>query len=167
MAKIDNIGGTNQINLTASVGRNGTNHKDDVIAVQAMLKYALEGTRGWENSQFPQPTGTMDAQTMSLIRKFQRSLRRSNPSASVDGRIDPAKGQLTRGKRAMWTIIALNTEAMETWLLNKRLGANYIHAVGLLYPAFKNAVGDEGVGTLNLPLEGSSNGVGSLGLELE
>ncbi len=167
MAKIENIGGDNQINIGASVGRNGTNHKDDVIAVQAMLKYALEGVRGWEGVRFPQPTGTMDAQTRSLIKKFQRFLKRSNPSASVDGRIDPADGQLTRGKKAMWTIIALNTQAMETWLINKNMGANYIHAVGLLYPAFKVAVGDEGVGTLNLPLEGGSNGVGSLGLELE
>lgn len=167
MAKIENIGGSDQINLSASVGRNGTNHKDDVIAVQAMLKYALEGISGWEGVRFPQPTGTMDAQTRSLIKKFQRFLRRYNPTAPVDGRIDPADGQMARGKKVMWTIIALNTQAMETWLLNKRMGANYIHAVGLLYPAFKVAVGDEGVGSLNLPLDGGSNGVGTLGLELE
>jgi hypothetical protein len=67
----------------------------------------------------------------------------------------------------MWTIIALNTEAMEAWLLKKRVGANYLHALGLMFPAFRIAVGNEGVGTLNLPLEGGSNSVGSLRLGLE
>jgi hypothetical protein len=167
MAKIEDIGGSDQINLTASVGRNGTNLRDDVIAVQALLKYSLEGQRGWENVRFPEPTGALDEQTKGLIRSFQRYLRRYHPSAAVDGRLDPAKGQFTRGKKVMWTILALNTQAMEKWLLSPSIGVNYIHAIGTLYPAFKAAIGDEGVGTLNLPLDGGFNGVGTLGLELE
>jgi hypothetical protein len=164
MAKIEAIEGINQVNLSAPVGKNGVNAKDDVIAVQALMKYALEGERGWQGIQFPEPTGTLDAATRALIKKYQRNVKRLVSSAKVDGRIDPAKGMFTNGTKAMWTIMSLNTDALATWVLSKRIGTNYIHAIATLFPAFKTAVGDRGIGSLNLKLEG---GVGSLGLELE
>jgi hypothetical protein len=164
MAKIEQINELPQVNLSSSVGRNGVNDKDDVIAVQALMKYALEGERDWAGIQFPEPTGTMDAKTRELIKRYQRHVKRLVNTAKVDGRIDPAKGLFARGANVMWTIMSLNSDAMATWYLSKRLGRNYIHAIGTLYPAFKSAIGDAGVGTLNLELEG---GVGSLGLDLE
>lgn len=165
MARIENFNDYPQVNLTASVGKGGVNYDDDVLAVQALMKYAFEGERGWEGYKFPTPTGTLCKLTRSLIKRYQRVIKRTVNSATVDGRIDPAKGTFPAGSRAMWTILSLNTDAMATWLLSKRMGANYIHAVGMMFPEFRAAIGDRGVGTLNLELDGG--GVGTLGLDLE
>jgi hypothetical protein len=165
MARIEKISDMNQVNLSASVGRNGVNNKNDVLAVQALMKYGLEDNPDWRGMRFPEPTGTFDGLTLALIKRYQRHLKRLVSSAKVDGRIDPAKGTFTAGGRVMWTILSLNSDAMATWIFNKQIGSGYIHAIGQIYPAFKSAIGDGGVGTLNLELEGS--GIGTLGLELE
>ena len=165
MPQLEEFFGNRQVNLAAAVGTRGVNSKDDVIAVQALLKYAMSGRQAWEGVKFPEPTGAMDAATVSLIRKYQSfARRRSNGAVSVDGRIDPAKGERAVGKRGMWTILMLNGDAMETWFLNGSPNSSFIRDMGLKYPAFQVAIG-EGVGSLNLTLEGS--GVGTLGLELE
>lgn len=167
MAKIENIDGASHVNVSASVGRNGVNNESDVIAVQALMKFALEGRAEWQGIRFPEPTGTMDKKTFELIKHFQRHQKKNSKRGKIDGRIDPAKGLFVNGGANFWTICALNVEAMESWAVWNRIGRDHIHAIGLLFPAFKAAVGDKGVGTLNLELEGSSNGVGTLGLELE
>ena len=83
-------------------------------------------------------------------------------------RIDPAKGERAFGKRGMWTILMLNGDAMESWLLKGGKNSSYLRDIGAHYPAFQAAIGD-GVGTLGLELEGSGSngGVGTLGLTLE
>ncbi len=166
MAKIERIEGASHVNVSASVGRNGVNNDSDVIAVQALMKYALESRPEWQNISFPEPNGTLDKTTQELIKRYQRHQKRKSNRMRVDGRIDPAKGLFVNGGGSFWTICFLNVEAMESWVLRNPVGRNHIHAMGLIYPAFKAAVGDNGVGTLNLSLEGS-NGVGTLGLELE
>jgi hypothetical protein len=168
MAKIERFNELEQVNVSASVGRTGVNLSSDVLAVQALLKYALGERRSWQGVRFPEPTGAMDAPTMSLIRRYQMSYRkRLGSSISVDGRIDPAKGRAAFGRKGMWTIQLLNSDAMEWWVMNGADGAGYIQKVGQAFPAFRSVVGSNGVGTLGLELEGGSNGVGSLGLALE
>jgi hypothetical protein len=109
----------------------------------------------------------MDGKTRALIKKYQRHMKRKMPTTVVDGRVDPAKGSSPYGKRGLWTILALNTDATEIWLVNGAKNASFLHDIGLRFPAFKTAIGDNGVGTLNLPLDGGYQGVGTLGLELE
>ncbi len=167
MANIEIIDGVTHVNVSTSVGRNGVNSESDVLAVQALMKFALEGRPVWHGIKFPEPTGTMDRRTQELIKHFQRHQKRITKRGKIDGRIDPAKGLYVNGSANFWTIRALNVEAVESWAVWNRIGRNHVHAIGLLYPAFKAAIGDEGVGTLNLPLDGGSNGVGTLGLELE
>lgn len=167
MAKIEIINEMPQVNVSASVGRNGVNNESDVIAVQGLMKYALEDTLEWRGIKFPEPSGVMDSTMRAIIKRYQRHLKRHVKNTTVDGRIDPAKGLFTNGGKTMWTIMALNTDAINTWVLGKRIGVNHVHAIGTLYPAFKAAIGDKGVGTLNLPLDGGYEGVGTLGLELE
>ena len=169
MPHLETFYGNKQVNLSAAVGAKGVNSKDDVIAVQALLKYAMSGRPAWKGINFPEPTGTLDQMTISLIRKYQAfARRRSNGGVSVDGRIDPAKGERAFGKRGMWTILMLNGDAMESWLLKGGKNSSYLRDIGARYPAFQAAIGD-GVGTLGLELEGSGSngGVGTLGLELE
>jgi hypothetical protein len=168
MAKIERLNELEHVNVSASVGKNGVNLSSDVLAVQALLKYALGERRSWQGVRFPEPTGAMDAATMSLIKRYQMSYRKKlGSSISADGRIDPSKGRTAFGRKGMWTIQLLNSDAMEWWLLNGADGAGYIQAVGQMFPAFKSVVEGNGVGTLGLELEGGTNGVGSLGLALE
>ena len=167
MAKIEIFNDLQQVNLSSPVGRGGVNAKDDVLALQTLMKYALEDRAGWKDVRFPEPTGTMDGMTRALIKKYQRYMKRNLPTTVVDGRVDPAKGNSPYGKRGLWTILALNTDAVEIWLLKGAKNASFLHDIGLRFPAFKVAIGDNGVGTLNLPLDGGYEGVGTLGLELE
>ena len=167
MPHLEEFYGNRQVNLGAAVGARGVNSKDDVIAVQALLKYAMSGRPAFKGVSFPEPTGALDQATVSLIRRYQAfARRRSNGGVSVDGRIDPAKGERAFGKRGMWTILMLNGDAMETWLLKGGKNSSYLRDIGFHYPAFQAAIGD-GVGTLGLELEGSDGGIGTLGLELE
>ncbi len=167
MAKIDEINEMEQVNLHGSVGKNGVNSKGDVLAVQALMKYALAERPKWNLLTFPEPTGTFDKATAALIKLVQQHARKeSRGGVSVDGRVDPAKGSRAFGRRGLWTIMILNTLAMETWILNNAKNGSYIRDMGIKYPAFRWAIGDSGVGTLNLELEGGK-GIGTLGLELE
>ncbi|MCO6511696.1 MAG: hypothetical protein J5I65_12980 [Aridibacter famidurans] len=158
-----------EINLTASVGENGVNNRDDVLVVQAMLKYGLEGRTYFKGDRFPEPNGTIDPATMHLIRKYQQYLRRRQGLAiSVDGRVDPAKGESAFGRKGQWTIQALNGDVHEWYLLFGETGDNYIHSLCMTYPQVIQAVGgDIPVGSLGLTLESSPAIVGSLNLALE
>ncbi|MBX3297414.1 MAG: hypothetical protein KF762_17060 [Acidobacteria bacterium] len=168
MAKLQEFNGFTQVNLHASVGENGVNAKNDVIAVQALMRYGLNWRRSWADVELPEPNGVMGPKTAALIRRFQQELRKSaGRGVIVDGRIDPAKGIRPSGRRAMWTILMLNTAAVETFLLKGAEGVSYIHEISKQYPAFKAAIGSNGVGTLDLELEGSAPGIGTLGLSLE
>ena len=169
MAKLETFFIMEEINVTASVGKNGVNLKDDVMVVQALLKYALPERHYFRGMKFSEPTGTMDETTLSLIKRFQIYLRKVRKlSVSVDGRIDSAKGRKAFGRKGKWTIQMLNDEALEMFLLSGSKSESYIHEICRRFPQVANAIGELPVGTLGLTLEPSAErGIGSLGLALE
>lgn len=168
MAKLETFYVMDEINVSASVGRGGVNSKDDVMVVQALLKYALEPYRYFRKDKFPEPTGTIDANTIHLIEKFQRYVRtKLKNSVSVDGRIDPAKGTKAFGKNGQWTIQMLNGEALSAYLIFYNGNGNYIEDICRKYPQVRVVLGDIPVGTLGSNLESSSVGIGTLNLGLE
>jgi hypothetical protein len=165
MAKIEKFyGDILMINVEASVGARGVNNKNDVMVVQAMLKYALEGRPFFRSMRFPEPTGVMDGATSELIRQYQRYLRvKDKVNVSVDGVISRAVGERAFGKRGKWTILCLNTHVLEARLLRGGNG-NHFQDLCSKFPQLRSVLDDIPVGTLNLQLE--SSGVGSLGLTL-
>jgi len=169
MAEFYKVMDWEEINVSASVGNGGVNSKDDVLVVQAMLKYALEARSYFIGEKFPEPNGTMDAATMELIRKYQQYLRRKvKIPISVDGRIDPAKGAAAFGKKGKWTIQMLNADVMEMWLIVHGGNGNHIEDLCRKYPQVSAAFGGRiPVGTLGLRLEPAAPIVGSLNLGLE
>ena len=126
MARIINIEmipglGEEIINIAATVGANGVNLKQDVIVVQALLKYTLEGIPDFRDVKFPEPTGTDVRTTTEIIKKFQRYFNRTNrQQVSIDGRIDPIKGGSPHayGTTRLWTLYALHSKAREISLLS-------------------------------------------------
>ena len=168
MAKLETFFELEEINVTASVGSNGVNLEDDVMVVQALLKYALAERGFFRKMTFSEPTGTMDDNTKSLIKQFQRFVRKmNNADISVDGRIDPAKGKTAFGKKGQWTIQILNGAALGYFLLSGAIGETYIHDICRRFPQTQRAIGDLPVGSLGLTLEPSvRRGIGSLGLAL-
>jgi hypothetical protein len=169
MAEIIKVIDWYEINVSNSVGRHGANDRADVLVVQALLKYGLEGRHYFRNHKFPEPTGTINENTIGLITQYQRYVRlKLKNRMSVDGRIDPSRGGIhVPGKRLLWTISSLNSEAMERYILESRAGAGVIQSICLRYPQVKAVLGEIPVGTLGLTLESSPRGVGTLNLGLE
>jgi hypothetical protein len=168
MAKIETFFGDNElINLTASVGENGVNLKDDVMVVQAMLKYALEERPYFRKLKFPEPTGAMNDETKILIREYQRYLRRKDKNdVAVDGIIDRAIGEKPFGRRGQWTILCLNTHVLAARLYSGGEGSE-IQDLCRKFPQLHSVLDNIPVGSLNLTLEPSIQRVGSLNLALE
>ncbi len=169
MAKIDVINEFSFLNVTAPVGANGVNLKDDVVIVQALLNYSLRKRGGFRGRKFPVVSGGMDAGTLRLIKNFQDYVNDSpyHQNVTADGRIDPAKGDRVAGKKRRWTILELNYLALEMWLLDGGKNGGPIGDICARYPQAKEVL-DNSVGGLGLSLEGSSNApVGSLRLSLE
>lgn len=165
MAKIETFFNHPHINLTASVGEGGVNLKDDVMIVQAMLKYALDVRLYFSKMQFPEPTGTICPQTVKIIREYQRFIRKvERASVSVDGVIDRAVGERAFGRRGTWTILSLNANVLEMRLFKGGVG-NEFQELCRQFPQL-NSVIDVPVGDLNLTLESSRN-AGTLNLALE
>lgn len=169
MAQIEKFfGDIENINLTASVGENGVNLKDDVMVVQAMLKYALVERPFFRKFKFPEPTGAMDKETAILIKEYQRYLRKNDKlSVSVDGVISRAVGEKAFGKRGWWTILCLNAHVMEARIFSGGAG-NQFEDLCRKFPQLYAVLDDIPVGTLGLSLESSVRRVvGTLNLGLE
>jgi hypothetical protein len=168
MANIETFFGDQElINLTASVGENGVNLKDDVLVVQAMLKYALEERPFFRNFKFPAPTGAINDETKALIKAYQRYLRRKDKNdVAVDGLIDRAVGEKPFGRRGQWTILCLNTHVLAARLLSGGEG-NEFEDLCRKYPQLYPVLDNIPVGSLDLSLEPSIQRVGSLNLGLE
>lgn len=145
------------INVCASVGIGGVNRRDDVLVVQALMKYALPHRNYFRGIHFPVPNGIADQNLCSLIKKFQRYLRRNNRRVSVDGRIDPAVGLRVGNKRnLMWTIQQLNSEASDIYIHENGFEVDqngYIEVLCEQYPQVDAILSGTTVGTLNLGLE--------------
>lgn len=166
MAKMEKFFGFYKINLTASVGENGVNLKDDVMVVQAMMKYALEGRPQFRRFRFSEPTGAMDKNTAQMIREFQRNLRRRGIRVSADGVIDRAVGEKPFGKKSHWTILQLNWEVLEWRLLSGGSGSEF-EDLCRKFPQLHAVLDDLPVGSLDLSLEPSMPRVGALNLSLQ
>jgi hypothetical protein len=166
MARMEKFfGGMDKINVTASVGENSVNSKDDVMVVQAMLKYALEKRSYFRRFKFPEPTGTFDRETAALIREYQRYLRRKNNAPiSVDGVISRAVGEKPFGSSGLWTILYLNSDVLEMRLLSGGEG-NEFEVLCRKFPQLFAVLEDVPVGSLGLSLEPSGTGTLNLGLE--
>jgi hypothetical protein len=165
MAKIERFSGGNIINLTASVGFNGVNLRDDVIVIQAMLKHAPEKRGVFGKVKLPPPSGMMTPPWVEIIKDYQRYLRtKKNEKVSVDGKIDRAIGERVFGIRTKWTILCLNNELLELRLFDGGTGSE-IEGLCRQFPQL-NRILETPVGSLDLTLEGG-NEIGSLGLGLE
>lgn len=167
MAMIEILSGREVINLTAAVGSSGVNLKDDVLVVQAMLKYALRDRPFFRHCNFCEPTGVLNDATRANITEFQKFIRRvKKENIAVDGVIDRAVGEKPNGKNGEWTILHLNEHIQETCLLR---GSNISEFEDLAreFPVIHSAIDNLPIGSLGLSLEPSMRGVGSLGLSLE
>lgn len=160
MAKIENIkfaegpyNTTDIINVSASVGVNGVNRSEDIIIVQALLKYGLEGRTEFRDAEFPEPSGAFVKTTAKLIKKYQRFNNRSEGvRVSIDGRIDPLTGSVfAYGKKKHWTIYSLNVHAEEMSLVY--YNTPLIEGICKRWPFIGEMLNKNGVGTLGLPLE--------------
>lgn len=161
MAKIETVGfnpgnpddKADIINVSASVGSNGVNNSEDVIVVQALLKYALEERREYRGAEFPEPSGAFVNSTAQLIKKFQRHNNRAqNVRVAIDGRVDPAKGgAYAHGSRKHWTIYSLNVAALEMAILNGQNSA--IEAICNRWSFIRGLLNKNGIGSLDLELE--------------
>jgi hypothetical protein len=163
MAKIERIGfdpkapndpelQTDIINVSAAVGANGVNYKDDVIVVQALLKYSLERHPKFKDVELPEPTGAFIGATARLIKKYQRYQTRDGQDVAIDGRIDPIKGGVfAYGTKKWWTLYALNVEAIRPTILEGHTSP--IKAICDRWSIVKTILEKNGVGSLNLALE--------------
>lgn len=141
------------INVTATVGVGGVNLQQDVIVVQALLKYALESVWDFKDVKIPEPTGGDVRTTAEIIKKFQRYYNRTKRDpVSIDGRIDPiqSKTPFAYGTNKLWTLYALHQRAIETSLLSGT--GDPIKAICRRWSAVK-AVFENSIGSLGLALE--------------
>ena len=162
MAKIETIGfdasapndpdqQTEIINVSATVGANGVNNQEDIIVVQALLKFALEPRPEFREVNFPEPCGAFLKTTTQIIKKYQRHQSREGTRVPIDGRIDPLKGGIYAfGSKKMWTIYTLNIDALETALIGGY--GDPIGAICKRWPFIRGILNKSGVGTLGLEL---------------
>jgi hypothetical protein len=168
MANIETFFGDRQmINLTASVGEKGVNLKDDVMVVQAMLRYAVRDNPIFQNHKMPAVTGAINNETKILIRDFQRFLKRiDKQDVAVDGLINRAVGEKPYGKRGQWTILCLNDHVGKARLLSGGEGNEY-EDLCRRFPQLHAVLDGIPVGSLGLSLEPPVIRLGTLDLALE
>ncbi len=154
MAYVYGVESWTEINVTSSVGVGGVNSTQDVLVVQALLKYVGEKISYFRNENLPRPTGVMDKKTQHLIKKYQQYVRRvKKVGLSVDGRIDPSKGLYVPGKKLQWTIGQLNGDASQIHMMFGRNGGDHVEDLCTIYPPISAILDGSAVGSLNLGLE--------------
>ncbi len=102
------------LNVSASVGKGGINNEGDVLLVQALFWEVLPHRYKISYQELPLPTGTFDAKTASLIKKYQKLNRRGK--VSRDGLINKAVGRTVHGSNRPWTIVKLNDDLVELYI---------------------------------------------------
>lgn len=131
MSLTDVIDEENYINVTEAVGPYAaSNQLDNVMVVQALLKFINMGSKTWPEATVSEPDGTYTPRLATLIVDFQRQSNQASRGTlqyAVDGRVSPAKGKSQYGYRQVWTIIALNDRAS---MIATALGlGNHIDAI--------------------------------------
>jgi hypothetical protein len=94
-------------------GPDGINLPDDVMVVQALLRFLGEFWRGFPDKECPGITGAFDNMTRDAIKKYQKVHNRDRSKALgrlvQDGRVSPARGRFVfGGGKFTWTIVSLN-----------------------------------------------------------
>jgi hypothetical protein len=109
MAEILMLDGYEYLNVSHSVGKNGVNQPNDVLAVQALLRVIDRSYLGGiKEHQRPYPTGTMTPELLSLINIFQKSFFKREHSRTTGSFIRKARTMFVPGSKRVYTIIALN-----------------------------------------------------------
>lgn len=155
MPKLDKIDRLTILNLSSSVGEGCINYKDDVMVVQAFLKYVLELTDLLPNFRLAEPNGTYTPYLGRLIRAYQRLDKRyytTTKRLAADGIVSPANGENVPGTTKPWTIWLLNDEARYRYLSEGATRRGYINDLLDRFPVLI-AVMQRSVGTLGLSLE--------------
>lgn len=115
MARIEkNQHGDDFFNVDTVVGyQPANNYTNDIIIVQALLKYINEGTKWWADSKLPVPNGTL-GNLGQIIWEYQGRIRKGNRDFWVaqDGRVSPSKGgKYSFQGGGIYTIMQLNRHA--------------------------------------------------------
>ena len=101
-------------NLTDAVGPGALNRRSDVLLVQYLLREVYKSPAARPPTKPPgaaiQVTGTADQATFAHILHYQQSLKSGGRNVATDGRIDPARGDQSRGSISgtQYTILFLN-----------------------------------------------------------
>ena len=116
MAKIErDESGDDFFNVQEVVGNQpAVNYTNDIIVVQALLKYINEGFKWWADSKLPIPNGTK-GNLGQIISEYQGKVRKRHNGkiwVAQDGRVSPSIG----GKQffqpgGRYTIMQLNFDA--------------------------------------------------------
>lgn len=115
MAKIEKDEyGDDFFNVESPVGyQPAMNFTNDIIVVQALLKYINEGAKWWADSKLPVPNGVL-GNLGQIIWEYQGRIRKFNNGYWVaqDGRVSPSKGgKLNFQGSGRYTIMQLNGHA--------------------------------------------------------
>src|SRR5687768_14761374 len=139
MAKIDKDDqGGDMINVSKKVGVKGANDPNDVMVVQAMLKYMTQFRKKWTNVVLPDPNGTFDKATQTAIFDYQQDVR-TDPNRALhfwvakDGSISSFREGIRLLHKQQLTISAMNWDcAMLATALND--GTDHIDAIIKRWP---------------------------------
>lgn len=106
--------GEDFFNVDLAVGyQPANNYANDIIVVQALLKYINEGAKWWADSKLPVPNGSL-GNLGQIIYEYQGRIRKGNKYFWVaqDGRVGPSKGgKYTFQGGGRYTIMQLNSHA--------------------------------------------------------
>jgi hypothetical protein len=95
-------------NVDQAVGAIAPNVPGDVKLVQYMLKHYYG-----PQALSLKVDGWIGSTTIGWIRRFQEEAKRAAVNVLVDGRIDPARGQISSISRTVYTILVLNSALRE------------------------------------------------------
>ena len=144
MANVMTYKGDDIINLDTKVGVKGMNAPNDVVVVQAMLKYLTQFTKKWTRATIPEPNGHLDTNTRQAIFDFQDHVRSTvgNPYEWVtrDGSISPYNSNIGLMRKQTWTIIKMNEECAMLSAA-KRDGTDHIDALCRRWPQIASVLG--------------------------
>jgi hypothetical protein len=144
MAKVILYEGDNITNLDMKVGVKGSNAPNDVVVVQAMLKYITQFTIKWTGANIPEPNGFLDRNTQQAIFDYQDHVRSTvgNPYEWVarDGSISPYNENVALLRKQAWTIIKMNNDCGSI-CAGKRDGYDYIDALCRRWPQVARVLG--------------------------
>lgn len=111
------------LNVTRSVGDKGVNSPDDVYLVQALLRELTTGRRGGNNNGiiYPFPTGRWDRDTRFCLQLYQQKNQQTCTShrdrIATDCLINHAVGERSPRKNKPWTILQMNYDVIEGYML--------------------------------------------------